>query len=57
MFDELFFVFEVIEVLLYVCICLHRRGVSLMDALMADYSYAFDLHGKASIYSARTCSP
>jgi hypothetical protein len=48
--------FEAIEVLPHICIFLHRRSASLMNALMADYSYAFDLHSRALIYSTRNCS-
>jgi hypothetical protein len=57
MFDEQSSALEVIKVLLHICIFLHWGIASLMNALMADYSYAFDLHSKALIYSARNCSP
>jgi hypothetical protein len=49
--------FKVIEMLVHLCVSLHRESTFLVESLTVHCTYAFDLHIKVLIYSARNCSP
>jgi hypothetical protein len=49
--------FKVIEMLVHICVSLHKESTFLVKSLTVHCAYAFDLHIKVLIYSARNCSP
>jgi hypothetical protein len=48
---------KVIEMLVHICVSLHRESTFFVKSLKVHCAYAFDLYSKVFIYSARNCSP